>query len=183
MNLVGELEKLSALHAAGALSAEEFAAAKQKLLASDTSGIHFISDDVGLLETLQERVEAIESRQATIQLDRCWDVESRRYQIVGKHGVRSVPTVIDSLILGIGVCGIGGLTMLSLWFLPPLRDPGGPLLFVFGLVTVAAGLGCSYYWYVTARNFKRAEKRYRDRRRELSNASAPEEWLAQQRIK
>lgn len=130
MTLINDLEKLSSLYEAGSLTAEEFAAAKQKLLSNTPSDIHYIADDAGEIKGSSERefvgesnlphyaftggadfeitrLSRLEIRQEIADLDRKWMIDRENYMISGRYGSRYVPTTWGSLFGGMSVSIFG----------------------------------------------------------------------------
>lgn len=196
MNLVGELEKLSALHAAGALSAEEFVAAKQKLLASDASEVHYIADDAGEIkgssavefvgeasrpsyvlsgETGREstRLSRLEARQEIVNLDQKWMIDRESYMVSGRHGSRYIPTAGGSLVTGFVTTAFGIFWTIMVSSIKPMgggsfgHTPLGTLFPLFGVIFIIGGIGMAIYNMSKASAYQEAEASYRARRAEL----------------
>jgi hypothetical protein len=170
MGIADELQKLHDLHAAGALTDEEYARAKESLLARPAPGVQDQLDDIARHQHAQE-------------IDRQWERERQQYMVSGTQGgqwvdgkyvggypVRSVPTKGASLASGVIAVVFGVVWMI---FVGSMGNGGFAL---FGLVFIAVGIGLAVYAYNRAAQYEQAERRYRQRRRRALNGDeAPPE--------
>ena len=112
MGIADELQKLHDLHAAGALTDEEYARAKEALLAKPAPGV-------------QDQLEDIARHQHAQELDRQWERERQQYMVSGTQGgqwvdgkhvggypVRYVPTKGSSLAAGVLAAVFGVVWMI-----------------------------------------------------------------------
>src|ERR671923_326531 len=87
MDLADELRKLQDLHASGALTDEEFAAAKARVLAGEPAGTGPADEGV-----MREQLDELRLQNEVARLDREWELERERYMVAGRYGYRYVPT-------------------------------------------------------------------------------------------
>src|SRR5690348_5211282 len=102
MNLADELQKLQELHRSGALTDEEFAAAKAAVLAKGNTEAAAPTEPV-----LKEHLDEVKRQNQLAQLDREWQNEREQYMIQGRNGMRMVPTRAMSVIGGVVVAVFG----------------------------------------------------------------------------
>jgi hypothetical protein len=74
MNLADELRKLEELHRSGALTDEEFAAAKARVLAGEPAGTGPAGEGV-----MREQLDELRLQNEVDRLDREWQMERERY--------------------------------------------------------------------------------------------------------
>jgi hypothetical protein len=169
MSIADELHNLGQLHERGALSDEEYAAAKEAALAA------WAAPRGGGFEESPMRPdseECIEDRVA--RLDREWELERQQYMVVGKYGHRSVPSRGLSLLGGAIAAGFG-----LLWIVvgsamgQGAAEAGGAfggvgsLLPLLGGVVIVSGIGVAIYSYLKASRYEEAYERYQRRRADL----------------
>lgn len=156
MGIGDQLQKLDELRRQGALTDQEFAIAKQKILTEPSS------IDTGPLAELKAQNEIA-------QLDRAWELERQNYMVQGRYGNSYIPTEGSSLIGGVilatvgvvwtmfafALTGFGQLGLISLAF------PG------FGICFVLFGVGMSIHSFWKAGQYKEAYARYQQQRQEL----------------
>jgi hypothetical protein len=144
------------LRARGALTDEEFAAAKAAVIARGT-------DEGGptVEPALYARLAELEWQAEVARLDREWDLERERYLVSGRHGHRSVPSRGMSVLGGVVMVGFGAVwTALA----ASMRGPGLFPLFLAGVVMILAGVGIGISTYSKAVAYERAQDDYRRRR-------------------
>lgn len=162
MSIANELQKLQELHRGGALSDEEFAAAKAAVIATG-SGIGRTTDSA-----LQEQVEELQRQQAITRLDREWEVEQEQYMAYGRYGGRFTPSRGGSLFGG-AIIVVMGIAFMSLcWNSSPL----------IGVMFVLFGVGITIYSDSRARQYERAQQKYRRRRARLLAGQPDEDDVA-----
>jgi hypothetical protein len=169
MGISDELQKLHDLHRQGALTDEEFARAKEALLARPAPDV-------------QDQLAEIARRQEAERIDREWERERERLLVTGTQGgtyvdgkhvggypVRYVPTRTASVLSGVFTVAAGLVWMI----VTASMGAGGFAL--FGLVFIAVGVGWAVYAYGRAEAYEQAERRYRQRRRRaLGGDDSPE---------
>lgn len=160
MNITDELRNLAQLHQEGALSDEEFAAAKAAVLAGRETRP---SSDPQLTPDLASQFQ----RHAELQnLDREWELERENYMVTGRYGRRYIPERGFSLGGGIFLSVIG-----IAWTGFAMSMPHVPFFFpLFGVMFVLLGIGMSIHTYRKAEEYEHAQQRYRRKRAELNNS-------------
>lgn len=182
MDLLAELERLAALHASGALTDDEFAAAKAALLGRRRADGE--ADSTAAADALaisRQQLEELRRANAVAQLDREWDIERESYTVTGYQGggdvhagrpyryrptrggsvVGGVVTTVFGIIWTAGACsmssmadGFGGTPVGGFAGLFPL----------FGIVFVLFGVWSSMNAYDKADSYEDAEADYQHRR-------------------
>jgi hypothetical protein len=161
MNLADELSKLQQLHQNGALTDEEYARAKDAVLARAEES----SPDER--SAVQRQLDQMQRQQALLRLDQDWDRERASYLMRGKHGQFYPPSKFLSVAVGIFVAIFG-----IIWTMGTL-SLGAPGFFpFFGVFFVLLAIGVSIYNYKRAEAYEQAEARYRQRRAEMLDADA-----------
>ena len=154
MSITDELHRLQKLRESGALTDEEFAAAKARVLdgrAADGSAV-------------EGHLAEIKHQNDLAQLDREWAMEREQYMVAGRYGYRYLPNRGTSLIGGIAICGFG-----LLWTLFA-AGMGAPVFFpLFGLLFILAGAAVSAHAFMQANRYEEARLRHLRRRREMLN--------------
>lgn len=156
MNLIEELDKLQQLHRSGALSDDEFAAAKSQILGQGALAPPAASG-------VADRLQAIAHHNEVAALDREWEIARESYMITGKHGHRYIPTQAGSALLGVAL-GLFGAYWTAMAF-----GTWGALI---GVLIIAVGVGTGLYSFSRATKYSKAEQRYQEQRAELL-ASGP----------
>lgn len=145
MTLPEQIAQIEELHTRGTLTAEEFAAAKAKLLVAE-----------GETQTARRQ------RSALARLDLEWQKERRRYMVSGRNGRLSMPNETLSLVGGLFVGGIG------LYWLFGEHSHGPALFYILsGLISLLAGLRMVLTGYLKAESYRKAEQRYQQKRARL----------------
>jgi hypothetical protein len=162
MNIADELRKLEELHRSGALTDEEFAAAKARVLAGEPGTAGPAGGDA-----VQGQLDELRLQNEVARLDREWELERPRYLIAGRYGYRYVPNRAMSLLGGVVIVGVGILwtAMAS----SMVGGFGGVLFFfpLFGVLFILAGIGASVYSYSRAAQYEQAYANYQRRRAQL----------------
>lgn len=111
MDISEELRQLHDLYRSGALTAEEFEAAKAAVLSGGSAQPAMTAD-------VQQQLERIRLENEMLRLDQDWSSQRERYMMRGQQG-RFIPTRRGSIVSGILV----GLTMIFLlwYFATPLH--------------------------------------------------------------
>jgi hypothetical protein len=166
MTLSDELRKLQELHHSGALTDEEFAAAKATVL--DNAAAGSAAPDVA---TVRQQVAELSLDNAVARLDREWQLERERYKVRGRYGAREIPTRGMSVIGGVVLTGFG-----IIWtvFAFTISEKAGrfdnaiaSVFPFFGVLFVFMGIGVSAYSYNKAVQYEKAYGNYRRRRQRL----------------
>jgi len=164
MNLADELLKLRDLHAKGALTDDEFAAAKAQVLAQERPAPE--DSSTGAVE---RHLQTIALQNDIAQLDREWELARHTYMVTGRHGRRSIPSQGGSLVAGV-VIALFGIFRTTVAFVITSQSPFGPIAQVFplfGILFIVLGVGTSIHSFAKAGQYAEAERRYRERRSEL----------------
>jgi len=160
MSIADELRKLQDLHRTGALTDEEFAAAKAAVLAGGRPG-----SAPG--EALQGHIELIERQNEVARLDREWQSERERYMVAGRYGYRYIPTRGMSVLGGVAITAFGILWTVMAASMVGLAGGVFALFPLFGVLFTLMGIGVSVYSYTKAGQYEAAERAYRQRRARL----------------
>jgi Short C-terminal domain len=161
MSIADELRKLEELRRSGALTDEEFARAKAKVLAADAAPR---PDD----DTLREHLAELRRENELARLDREWQIERERYQMTGRNGYRYTPSRIASVVMGVVAVGFG-----VFWTVMAAEMAGGfgggPAAFfpLFGVLFILIGIGMSVFSFLRASQYDEARRRYERRRTRL----------------
>jgi hypothetical protein len=162
MSMADELRKLQDLRDAGTLTDEEFASAKARVLAGE-------STDRAAATGVEGHLEEIKRQNDVEQLDREWAMERERYLVTGRYGYRSVPSQGASLLGGIVIVAFGILwTALA-------SGIGGGFASMFGVLFILAGAGISIYSFIKAGQYELARQQYQRRRAALVNRERRDE--------
>ena len=163
MSIADELTKLEELRRSGALSDEEFAQAKARLLNAPAA------PEQPLGQHLSSQLAEVKYQNELTRIDREWEMERQQYMVRDRYGARYVPTAG----LGIGTAVVGGLFGI-IWTVVAANltsnAPGGgsgivEVLFpLFGVLFTGAAIGYGLYAATTAQQYKRAYEAYKARR-------------------
>lgn len=157
MKLTDELQQLQEMHERGALTAEEFAQAKARVLSGETSA----SADT---PALQRHFQQVEWQNELERLDREWELERESYVQVGKYGSRHLPQRETSLLAALVGGGFG------LFWTFSAMSMGAPAFFpLFGVIFIVAVVGAGLSGYQKAEEYEAAYARYQKRRAKLLN--------------
>ena len=135
-------------------------------------------------ERISEQLEELTRQNALAQLDREWEQERERHMVADKHGRRHVPTE-GSLVGGTALAVVFGV----IWMVFAANAGGGGFA-LFGLVFIAVAVVAMIHGQHKAREYRQAERRYRQRRADVLRSSAadlpdaprepsPEQYLGQ----
>lgn len=166
MNLSDEIKKLQELNASGALNDDEFAQAKAAVLARASN------QPAGNAAPVESHLRAIELQNDVARLDREWQMERENYMVTGKYGARYVPSVANSVLVGILCIGFGIVWLIatSSSFNAPgsLNAPGvfGYFPF-FGVIMIGIGVVFGLISYSKATRYEEALRRYQESRARL----------------
>lgn len=173
MSLAEEIRKLADLHASGALSDDEFAAAKASAIERENEP----RAEAGFDPRMAEQIESLRVSNELHSIDRQWDREREQYMVHGKYGHRYEPAHWQAVAAAfVGVCG-GGMWMAFAMNMGAGLGGGGFDFFpLFGVVFILFGLGMAAYIWYQASNLETARARYHERRRQaaMRNSSSPE---------
>jgi hypothetical protein len=161
MSIADELRKLEELRRSGALTDEEFAQAKARVLAGDPGPR---PDD----ETLRNHLAELKLENELARLDREWQVERERYQMTGRGGYRYTPSRASSVVMGLVVVGFGILWTITAASMAHGFPDGPAALFpLAGLLFILAGVVVSVFSFWRASQYEEALQRYQRRRARL----------------
>ena len=156
MSITDEFTRLQSLHDTGALTDDEFAAAKAQVLAG--------SAPADGEDKLRQEVEQLKIQNAITQLDQDWETESQDYLQRGRYGSRIVPTTGGSIGGAIFVC------LLSLFFVViGIAAPKTGALVLIGVAGIVLAIGTGISGYSKAIAYEQAYDRYQERRNALSD--------------
>jgi hypothetical protein len=166
MNIADELRKLQDLHQSGALTDQEFAAAKAAVLAGEARGAE---PEPGVM---QQHLDEIRLQNEVARLDREWELEREQYVITGRYGYRYLPNKTMSVIMGVVIVVFGIFWTVMAFGM--VGEVSGPFILfpLFGVVFIAAGVGMSIYGYNKATAYEKAYQEYQRRRAELLGGPA-----------
>jgi hypothetical protein len=157
MSIGDELRKLQDLRISGALTDEEFAAAKAAVIARGAG-----EGDPASEPGMHAHLEEIALQNEVAQLDREWALERERYMISGKYGHRSIPTRGLSVLVGVLVVGFG------IFWTAMAASSGAPGFFpLIGVFFILVGAGASITSFTKAGAYEQAHDAYRRRRSQL----------------
>ena len=159
MSITDEFARLQDLHERGALTDDEFTAAKAKVLASEDTGPAPAQDD-----GLRRDVQRLGLQNQILQLDQDWAREQDRLMLVGKGGARFIPSR-DRSTFGAIFAGIAGLFLVGFTVNVP---HGGPLPF-FGGALIVVGIVSGVSGSAKADAYEKAEAGYQQCRSELTD--------------
>jgi hypothetical protein len=162
MNLVEELRKLQSLHFDGALSDDEFAKAKARLLEGVPPA------DRPSDSELARQLEDIKIEHALLRLDREWEQESQTYLISDGEGRRHLPTRAGGLVMAVMAVGFGLVWTVSTMSMPHFGG-GWDFFPCFGVLFILLGLAFSFHSFSRAEAYEKAEAEYRRKRAELES--------------
>jgi hypothetical protein len=168
MSLSDELEKLKELHEGGALTDDEFATAKERVLAAGPP-----DSSPGLQAAPVHGLGASHVDEQVAQLDREWELERQQYMVVGRYGSQSLPTEGGSVVAGMIVAAFGLLWTLFAAGIASAFAAVAPfgnivMLFpLFGVLFIVLGVGSAVTSYNKASAYRRAEQLYKQRREAL----------------
>lgn len=163
MNLSDELRKLQELHESGALTAEEFAQAKQTVLAK-----HSTQTEASNPANLQSKLQEVELQNRLLQLDQQWQADSENYMLRGQNG-RYFPTKEGSIVRCILTTGLGFFIALAVVASSSAMAVSSPWLLGIGIfiLFVAIALVLSGFEYVKAQEYDRAYWDYQNLRDQM----------------
>lgn len=180
MGIPDELQKLDELHRGGRLTDEEFTRAKSRLLDSPTASAPptIIAGSTLPVSLIEEQLADIRLQNELAQIDREWEIERRRYELVARKGQVFVPTVGA----GIATAVIGGLfgflwTYITWWIASPIVGLGydSPWIIttlrylpLFGVLWAVYAILTGIYYCIVAHNHSSAYRAYRKRRVSVS---------------
>lgn len=169
MRLIDELDKLSKLHASGALTDDEFAAAKAKVIEGHAAGQPASTG-------IEDQLLVIAQQNEVAELDREWEIARKSYMVPGKYGHRHIPSQVGSVVVGV-VIGLFGVFWTVFAFgitgaMASHGNAGGPFALVsffplFGILFTVVGVGMCIYSFGRATDYAKAEREYRERRAKL----------------
>ena len=164
MSIADELTKLEELRRSGALSDQEFAQAKARLLNAPAA------PEQQFGRHLSEQLSEVKYQNELTRIDREWEMERQQYMVRDRYGARYVPTAG----LGVATMIIGGLfgglwTVMAVAITGDAPDVGGftiaKVIFpLFGVLFIAVGIGWGLYAVNKAQQYQRAYEAYKARR-------------------
>jgi hypothetical protein len=171
MSIADELHKLQELHQSGALTDDEFAQAKARVLAAQSRGTEGEPADA----TLREHLSELQRENELARLDREWDRQREQYQVAGRYGYRYTPSKAGSMITGL--IAIGGGTLWTVMAVTMIGGMGGPgaLFPLFGVLFILFGIGIALFSFMRANQYEQAYQRYQRRRALIMSAEDDDE--------
>ena len=127
-------------------------------------------------EELSDRIDSLTSHNEVAELDRDWEVESKKYLVVGKHGSTFVPTKIESIFTALIAVTIGAVWTTFTSLVALLMVSSSLLAFpviifpMVGVLILVSGIQSGISGVSKAEGYKRAEAQYHRRRAELRNS-------------
>jgi hypothetical protein len=171
MSLADDLMKLEELKRTGALTEEEFAQAKAKLLADGPTAA---TDAVA--ETLAAQLAETRYQNELARIDREWQIEREKYMAPDRYGRRHVPTVgtgrATSLIGGI----FGAFWTIMAFAITSGAPNDGPFVFakvffpLFGVAFTVGAIAYGIHLVGKAEAYNRAFAEYQKRREAVNRA-------------
>lgn len=157
MDLGDQLQKLNDLRRQGALSDEEFAVAKQKLLGEPSSRFG------------NEQLDDLSLQNELFQLDRAWELERENYMLTDRYGRRHIPDKASVATGSLLVVAFGSLWTVTAVTMTGFGQRGAfSLAFpLFGVIFVLVGIGSSINAFSKAKQYQQALADYQRRRQEL----------------
>lgn len=113
-------------------------------------------------DELLDKLSTLERQNQLAQVDRQWDRERERYLVTNKQGHRREPNRAAAIMSGILVLAFG-----IFWMVVVTSKARSPSFSLFGLVFIIIGLAVSILNYNRSAEFRRAQRRYYQRRREI----------------
>ncbi len=118
-------------------------------------------------ERLSDQVASLTSQNEVVAFDRKWERAQQEFMVADKNGVKQLPTE-GAVILG----GIAAVVFGCIWIVmalgmtmgEPFRGPGVVFPF-FGLVVIVVAVLSSVSTHSKAVNYRKAEARYKKRRK------------------
>jgi hypothetical protein len=173
MGIASEIQKLEQLRLIGTLTDEEFAKAKSNLLATPSRAA---VNEAG--PYLEEQFAELHAQNELARLDRDWDIERQRYQIMGRYGLMYTPTVGTALATAVIGAAFGifwtalGFTMTNVWSAFGLLNEGPFLVINFivpllGILFTIGAIWRGVYYWLLAQNHATAYRVYQQRRDKL----------------
>lgn len=178
MGIADELQKLSDLLTQGVLTKEEFTQAKARLLANPTG-----APTVEVGSFFEEQLAEVRHQNELARIDREWEIERRRYQIVGRNGRTFTPTIGTGLATAF-VGGFFGLfwtavayvaTEVSRISLFPDHSFSiiGSICVTIGLLFTIGAIWRGLYLCLLAQNYNVAYRAYKARHLKESSLERP----------
>ena len=159
MPFTDELQALASLHAEGALSDAEFAAAKARLLSGPKT---FGEALVGAVPDSGRQFDQLHRDALIAQLDREWALEREKYLTTDRYGARSGPPG-DGGMLG----GVIFAAFMLCWTTFTAQSHAPALFTIFGVFGIIAGIGATINAAMKATAYRDAEEAYEQRRTAL----------------
>ena len=159
MSITDEFARLQDLHEQGALTEDEFTAAKAKVLASENTPPAPVQD-----AGLRRDVQRLGLQNQILQLDQDWAREQDQLMLVGKGGTRVIPSRERNSFSAILVGSIG----LLIAGVSASAPHAGLITFMgVAMLTIAIVAGISGNSKADA--YEQAEERYRQCRNDLTD--------------
>jgi Short C-terminal domain len=169
MSIADELRKLGELHRSGALTDEEFATAKARVLADQGQDAPADSQQ----EALREQLGELKRENELARLDREWQLERERYQMTGRYGARYMPTKASGIVMGVVTAGFGVVWTVMAAGIGGGLDGPGSIMPLFGVLFVLVGIGVGAYTFLRATQLEQAQQRYQRRRALIISGDDP----------
>ena len=157
-SIADELKKLQELLDSGALSAEEFARAKQALLDGDARRGPTAGND--------RQIAELQLQNELLRIEQEWQNEREHHKVsYGKYSAPTQPNAfgtVMSLFGGVFAVGFG------IFWMAQTSKMGAPDFFpLIGLVVIAIGIGLPIYHFIKYASYKSAYDEYQRRRYEV----------------
>lgn len=122
-------------------------------------------------EQLSERVNHLAGYTELATLDREWELERQNYMVTGKHGSTHIPSEAGSIGGGMVITLFGCFwTIMAFSITSFIPIPIVHIVFpLFGVIFVIVGVVSSITSYNKAGDYRRAQRRYRQRRAEIQS--------------
>ena len=178
MGIADELQKLEQLRLSGSLTDEEFGRAKTQLLAAPPT-----PTNVEVSSFLENQMAEIRYQNELARIDREWEIERQKFQMVGRSGRVFIPTIGT----GIATAFVGGfvgvfLIMVAITTIAAAASFGFDsglfsimtiVLPLIGAFIIIWAIGRGFYCCILAQNYNAAFNAYKRRRENTSSGRIP----------
>jgi hypothetical protein len=167
MNIADELARLQELHRSGALTDDDFAAAKAAVQSAAVARV-----EAGTDPARQENLEETKLQDDMARLDREWKLERKRYMVMANTGRRYIPKRGLSVIAGVVIVAytLFGTVMVA-W--ATFGFGGRVRMFpLLGVLLIFVEIGMCIYYYSKAAKYEVAYQAYQHRRAQLLAGSS-----------
>ena len=123
-------------------------------------GKNELLDKVAMMDS---QLQKLKVQNEVASVDRAWEREKKKYEVVGEHGHRHLPTKEGSVVVGVLVAVVG-----AFWIAATSGFPGGIAVSFVGVAIIIIGVGISIYSYNRADKYEQAKRRYMRRRTKVN---------------